>query len=436
MPMNSFNADFHPRWSSKNATQSRKIATCPFLRARLATLAWALIASLIFAAPGYAQSTQPPAASSRPGITPEQMGPRPAGTNDCQQQMVSPVNQAYEDQVVSLVNAARAEQGLPPLKRVTALDQSARYHAADLATDDYFSHDSYDRVNGQLVQSCVWSDRLNAYYPNWRRLAENIAAGYPTPEAVVQGWLDSPGHRANILSPDSWEIGVGYYFSSGSTYGHYWVQDFGRREGVYPVIINGEAPQTDNGQLNLYVYGSWEKVRLQLDGGEWSEWQPFQNNLTWQISAPAGEHAVTVEMQSGNKTATASDTIVLTQDTAPDLSHLPTSISFVYNRSADITTPDRYELTPLESGSGFTWQVESQGSWFSVTPSQGAGGHSFQILPVDFNAANAAPQSGSIQVQVLNAQGEVVTTQTIDMALEISDTVLQRLYIPIVIRGS
>ena len=401
----------------------------------MTALLCALILSVIFALPGYAQSDPPPATSSQPGVAREQIGPRPAGTNDCQAQTVPMVNQAFEDQVVALVNATRAENGLPPLKRVAALDRSARYHAADLGTDDYFSHDSYDRVNGQLTQSCGWSDRINAYYPDWRRLAENIAAGYSTPEAVVQGWLDSPGHRANILSPDTWEIGVGYYFVSGSTYGHYWVQDFGRREGVYPIIINGEAPQTDNGELNLYIYGSWENVRLQLDGGDWSEWQPFQNSLTWQISAPAGEHAVTVEMQSGTETATASDTIVLTQDTAPDLSHLPQSISFVYNVPDDLTTPERYELTPLTSDSGFTWQVEAQGGWFTVSPSQGGGGQSFQILPADFNAANATPQSGSVQVQVTNGQGDVVTSWTIDMTLDVSNTVLRRLYIPIVIGG-
>jgi uncharacterized protein YkwD len=56
---------------------------------------------------------------------------------------------------------------------------------------------------------------------------ENIAAGYPDPTAVVQGWLDSDGHCANMLNPAFSLIGVGYAYDGGSSYGHYWTQTFG-----------------------------------------------------------------------------------------------------------------------------------------------------------------------------------------------------------------
>ena len=58
--------------------------------------------------------------------------------------------------------------------------------------------------------------------------AENISAGRPSPEAVVAGWMDSPGHCANIMDPTYREIGVGYY-PSADMMGHYWTQTFGRR---------------------------------------------------------------------------------------------------------------------------------------------------------------------------------------------------------------
>src|SRR5919109_1185606 len=69
-----------------------------------------------------------------------------------------------------------------------------------------------------------------AGYTGWSAIGENIAAGYPTPEAVVAGWMSSPGHRANILSPNFTEIGIG--LAQGGKYGSYWTQDFGTRPSV------------------------------------------------------------------------------------------------------------------------------------------------------------------------------------------------------------
>ena len=64
-------------------------------------------------------------------------------------------------------------------------------YATDMGQDNYFYHDSYDRSGGNLVKACDWSTRIQSYYPNWRSLAENIAAGYVTPESVMNGWMNS-----------------------------------------------------------------------------------------------------------------------------------------------------------------------------------------------------------------------------------------------------
>jgi uncharacterized protein YkwD len=69
---------------------------------------------------------------------------------------------------------------------------------------------------------------LQAGYANWTWVGENIAAGYPTPEAVVSGWMSSPEHRDNILSPDYTEIGVGVANGSGQ-FGTCWAEEFGAR---------------------------------------------------------------------------------------------------------------------------------------------------------------------------------------------------------------
>ncbi len=126
------------------------------------------------------------------------------------------VNADYEQQVVDRVNAVRASNNLPPLKLATELGRAARYHATDMGQDDYFQHDSYDRSGGTLVKVCDWSTRISSYYSNWQSLAENIAAGQADPQSVMNAWMNSPGHKANILSTGNWEIGVGYYKGSGA----------------------------------------------------------------------------------------------------------------------------------------------------------------------------------------------------------------------------
>lgn len=208
------------------------------------------------------------------------------------------VNEAYEQRVVELVNQERAAVGLPPLKRIKSLDDAARYHAVDMAQDDYFQHDTYDMQDGTLFLICdVWT-RIKSYYASPR--AENIAAGHRTPEEVMAAWMASQSHKANILGA-SWEIGVGYFEGSGG-YQRYWVQDFGKRSGEYPLIINAEAARTSQPEIEIYIYGDWDEMRLSLNGGEWTAWQPFQNTFTWVLENNPGVHTVAAELRAEGRT--------------------------------------------------------------------------------------------------------------------------------------
>jgi uncharacterized protein YkwD len=128
-----------------------------------------------------------------------------------------------QQQVVRLANAERAARGLNPLREQAALREAANWLARDMAIRDYFNHtDSQGRDMGR---------RLLAFgYSNAQVMAENIGKGAETPEAVVQGWLDSPPHRRNLLHPDVREIGVGYFPPSGDRE-PYWVLDLGVRFG-------------------------------------------------------------------------------------------------------------------------------------------------------------------------------------------------------------
>ena len=129
----------------------------------------------------------------------------------------------YATRVVDLVNQERAKVGCSPLTMNTALNNAALGHSEDMARNDFFDHTGSDG-------SSPWDRMVRAGY-QWSRAGENIAAGYVTPEDVMQGWMGSAGHRANILNCSFRDIGVGYVYLANDTgqvnYRHYWTQNFG-----------------------------------------------------------------------------------------------------------------------------------------------------------------------------------------------------------------
>lgn len=124
---------------------------------------------------------------------------------------VKPASEA--DSVITIVNTERKKRGLNPLSKNSLLTSAAKVRAKEITT--YFSH---TRPNGT---SCFTA--ISSSYP-YRALGENIAYGYRDPDHVMNGWMNSPGHRANILSSSYEEIGVAMYELNGRKY---WVQIFG-----------------------------------------------------------------------------------------------------------------------------------------------------------------------------------------------------------------
>lgn len=124
-----------------------------------------------------------------------------------------PTVTAYEQEVIRLVNAIRAEHGLNPLTYDWELSRVARYKSQDMKDNRYFSHTS--PVYGSPFRM------IKNFGLTYRTAGENIARGYATPQAVVSGWMNSSGHRANILNASFTRIGVGYVAA-----GHYWTQMF------------------------------------------------------------------------------------------------------------------------------------------------------------------------------------------------------------------
>jgi uncharacterized YkwD family protein len=150
--------------------------------------------------------------SSNP--TPAAPKPDAQGTvgsgNSGQQQAASDASQ-YAKEVIKLVNQERAKQNLKPLTEDTALSNMALVKAKDMSQNHYFDHTS--PTYGSPF------DMMNKFNISYSYAGENIAEGQKTPQEVMTAWMNSEGHRANILNSNYTTIGVAYYNG-------YWVQEF------------------------------------------------------------------------------------------------------------------------------------------------------------------------------------------------------------------
>ncbi|MFD8388607.1 sigma-70 family RNA polymerase sigma factor [Streptomyces sp. NPDC059680] len=146
------------------------------------------------------RQTTPPAA------TPASTAPSPAAPAD------------VAGQVLALVNKERANVGCGPLAEDAQLQKAAQNHSDDMAARHFFDHTNPDGADpGQ---------RITAAGYRWSTYGENIAQGQQTASAVMESWMNSPGHRANILNCSFKDIGVGVHKGAG---GPWWTQDFGAK---------------------------------------------------------------------------------------------------------------------------------------------------------------------------------------------------------------
>ncbi len=164
-----------------------------------------------------------PQAPAKEKATPVTNNNTKAPTNSNNQQVEAPaktpatnVSQSvseFEKQVVDLTNAERTKAGLKPLEIHAPLMDVAQAKSEDMAKNNYFDHNS--PTYGSPF------DQIKAAGISYRAAGENIAQGQTTPAQVVQAWMDSPGHRQNILNANYTHIGVGYVAN-----GNYWTQQF------------------------------------------------------------------------------------------------------------------------------------------------------------------------------------------------------------------
>jgi uncharacterized protein YkwD len=129
---------------------------------------------------------------------------------------------SFASRALARTNSYRSQFNCPPLRENAQLEQAALAHSQDMALHGYFDHNS---PSGQTP----W-DRIHAAGYQFSMAAENIAAGYLTPEAVIDAFFNetppNDGHRRNLLNCGLRDVGFAYFYQKGSPYGSYWTQDF------------------------------------------------------------------------------------------------------------------------------------------------------------------------------------------------------------------
>jgi uncharacterized protein YkwD len=149
--------------------------------------------------PAAAPAPAPPPPAPEPAPPPAPPAPPPPAPAP-----PAPGLSAEEQQLIDLVNGARAEAGVPPLAPLEPLTDGARAWSAEMAASGNFEHDQL-----QILPGCRGAGENIAFMSNRPNLVERM----------FEGWMDSPGHRANILRADFTAIGVGFATNGGLTYG-------------------------------------------------------------------------------------------------------------------------------------------------------------------------------------------------------------------------
>lgn len=201
--------------------------------------------------------------------------------------MTTPTSDFAQD-VLRLTNDFRAEHNLSPLALNQKLTTTAQKHSQAMAEDDFFSHIGKDN-------STPW-ERAETEGYTARAMAENIAAGQRTPEQVVQGWIDSPGHRENLLNPSYTELGVGYFELSNDTgavnYMRYWTQLFGSGDLTQSAESTEDLTASQAEETLIQVLTLTEEGTLQLS----DRWYRSADNAIPSVERLSGSAAEPVAL--------------------------------------------------------------------------------------------------------------------------------------------
>jgi uncharacterized protein YkwD len=132
-------------------------------------------------------------------------------------------NKIQEAQLLELINKERKALLMSPLKMEHSLTRAARYHAYDMATQNYLRHDSHDNINGNLVQVALTEARIGQFHPKKHFLAQNIAGGNKNAMETLDDWMQYDDEYDVLFDESSKKVGIGIYYDPTSAFGYYWV---------------------------------------------------------------------------------------------------------------------------------------------------------------------------------------------------------------------
>jgi len=309
----------------------------------------------------------------------------------------------YEQKVVELTNAKRAENGLNPLRLNRELSAAARWFSQDSILNRPPGYCGHQATDGS------WPDARAIRFGYYGTAgAENAFCGLVTPEQAVDGWMNSPGHRANILNPDSREIGLGYYLDSNSGRG-YVAQMFGQDAAYPPVLINSDAVTTTSPNVALYIYGALansdalyglgQPIQMRVSNRAdfaGATWETFSNNRSWALDGTnTGFKTVYVQLQDAAGKSTVSSDNIYYGPTIP--------YGYLDTLAQGSTHLETLTLSNLSSGGAAymqfsnNWGLNSQSGKMSLNWGQGGtvndadatGGKAFQLKTNGSNESQA-----------------------------------------------
>lgn len=352
-------------------------------------------------------------------------------------------SEAFELELIRLVNQERISRGLHPLQRNRTLTDAARAHNYDMINNGFFSHtgsngsSSADRACLQGYPPYGWGDCY---------VGENIAAGYSTALQVFNGWMGSSGHRANILNTKYREIGVGY--TVGGSYGHYWTMDFGAQPDTLSVFINGINPETTTRNVTLTLtnenvsgwgsIGTITGVQLSEDptfaGASWQSWAAAKS---FSLTSPCnGQKTVYVKYTDGVKEITSNNTIVLNEVTATpclDVSTtgLPNLILFEAGTGKTAPSTLSVVIKNINNATTINWNASGE-TWLDPVSNSGTTPATLEISL----ATLGAPAGNTVSAQLTVSTGDGGVLQplhTITVTIKMVDKI-HEIFLPVLLK--
>lgn len=352
---------------------------------------------------------------------------------------ISIQNEAFELEVIRLVNQERISRALHPLRLNTNLRDAARAHNQDMINNGFFGHEGSD---GSLPwdRAC---DHGYTPYGSSCYVGENIAGGQSTPAAAFNAWMNSPGHRDNILNSLYREIGMGH--ATGGTYSHYWTMDLGAQPGVLPVFVNNDEDETSSRQVTITLtkedvsnsgsIGTITGVQISEDPSfAGATWQPWSQTVPFTLSSGNGTKTVYVKFTDGSTQVTSSDTITLNEP-IPSLSLSTNSITFLAEVGSGQTSPGTVTFAINNDGSDVLhWTAGDDAGWLVLGSTSGDAPASVDVW-VDNSSGildSLGRQAATITVTATNPDA-VNTPQTISVVLNVVEEI-HAIYMPLIVQ--